>query len=402
MTASDAPLNPTLSHPKPPSPRLQASVIIPARDEAHSIEAALEALARQRDFDGSPLEPARFEVTLLCNNCGDQTAAIARDFARNWPHLQLHVAEITLRDEHANVGAARRLLMDAACARLETAQGRAQGRAPEAAPEHAPRAICSTDADTRVSPTWIAAILAEIAAGAEAVGGRILVEHPNSSPKPDPLRAMYLRDTAYRLAAARLENRLDPRSADPAPRHFQFFGASLAITPRAYRQIGGLPRAACLEDVALERALMRADLPVRHSPHVRAVTSARQSGRVEIGLSTQLREWRECESHREWLVPSEPELSARWSARRALRALHARTFSGQDCQAEICALGQELRLNPLWLAARTRATAAFGALWDDVERALDARSLFRAQWPPVPVRVALSQLRARLEGADEK
>ncbi len=371
-----------------PSRALQACVIIPARDEAQNIAATLAVLLHQRDLDGSPLDLARFEILLGCNNCRDATAAIARQFAQNHPQFALHVVEMTLAGADANVGTARRLLMDAACARLQQVDSRE------------PHAICSTDADTRVSSTWITAILAEIAAGAEAVGGRVLVA---AAPGPNPARAAYLRDTAYRLYAARLENLLDPQSADPMPRHFQFFGASLALTPRAYGLVGGLPRVPCLEDVQLEAALQRADVPLRHSPHVRVWTSARAQGRVEIGLSSQLREWEAFGAQkRAWLVPSAPELEARWSARRALRMLHAQISSGQNCERELEILGRELRLNPRWLAARARKTRFFGALWSDIERALDTDSRFRARFAPVPVEVALKQLRARLEGVGEK
>lgn len=370
-----------------PSPRLQASIVIPARDEAQNIGATLESLGKQRDLDGSRLDFARFEILLLCNNCSDATAQVARDFATKHPEFALHVIELDLPRADANVGFARRILMDAARARLQSAS------------QNQPRAICSTDADTLVFPTWIAATLAEIAAGAEAVGGRILVAN-NGDCAP---RAAYLRDTAYRLYAAKLEGLLDPQSADPAPRHFQFFGASLALTPRAYALVGGLPRVSGLEDVELERALTRADIAIRHSPHVRVLTSARFGGRVEVGLSSQLRQWNDLESqNRAWLVPSAPELRARFDARRALRSLHSRLASGQQCGAEIEAWAHELRLNPRWLAVRAGKTSCFGSLWLDLERALAASSRFRALAPPVPVEIAIAQLRAMLEGVGEK
>lgn len=373
---------------------MQACVVIPARDEARRIGAALRALSRQRDLNGATLSAARFEVLLLCNNCRDSTAQIARDFAAHQPQIALHVVEIDLPVASANVGFARGLLMDAARARLCQVS------------KSGPQAICSTDADSQVFSTWIAATLTEIAAGAEAVGGRIIMSDDDSLGDDCgemAARGAYERDTTYRMLAARLENRLDPRPADPTPRHFQFFGASLAVTPRAYEQVGGLPRVECLEDVALERALFRADIAVRHSPHVRVSTSARCCGRVATGLSSQLREWNDLgERNAAWLVPSAPELCARWRTRRALRTLHACLSSGQSCEDEIALLSQELRLNPVWLRSRTRKTPFFGALWNDVERALDASSRFRGQWAPVAVEVAIAQLRALLEGVSDK
>ena len=189
---------------------------------------------------------------------------------RHLPLLALHVAELWLPTAQAHVGRARGLLMDAACARLE-------------AVDQPAGIIASTDADTRVAPTWLAGIQAEIALGADAVGGRILTEA--TRPELLPLRRNQARDAAYRQLCARLEDLLDPTPADPWPRHHQHFGASLALTARAYCQVGGLPEVRFLEDEALCQALRRHDLTVRHSPRVQVLTSARQQGRVEVGLS---------------------------------------------------------------------------------------------------------------------
>ena len=180
---------------------------------------------------------------MLANNCLDDTAALVRRQARQLPGLVLHVAELYLPGEHAYVGRARRLLMDEACARFERV-GRPVG------------IIASTDADTRVAPTWLAAIKAEIAAGADAVGGRILTEPEELEHDGLPaLQRLQSRDAAYRLLCARLEDLLDLIAADPWPRHRQHFGASLALTARAYRKVGGLPEVRFLEDEALYQQL---------------------------------------------------------------------------------------------------------------------------------------------------
>lgn len=108
---------------------------------------------------------------MLANNCTDATVAVVRQQARRFPQLVLHVAELRLPVAKAHVGRAHRLLMDEACARLE------QVGAPVGI-------IASTDADTCVAPTWLAAIQAEIAAGADAVGGRIHSEISGASLLP--------------------------------------------------------------------------------------------------------------------------------------------------------------------------------------------------------------------------
>ncbi|MCC3151515.1 glycosyltransferase [Hymenobacter sp. BT770] len=331
----------------PPHAGLQVCVIIPAKNEADSLPATLAALAAQTDWHGQPLPPGSYEVIVLANNCTDATAAVVRQQAKRYPHLPLHVASLYLPKPHAHVGRARCLLMDVACARLQQV-GSTAG------------IIASTDADTRVAPTWVAAIQAEIAAGADAVGGRILTEI--NAPALLPLRRIKDRDTAYRLMCARLEDLIDPNPADPWPRHHQHFGASLALTARAYCQVGGLPAVRFLEDEALCQALLRHDLAVRHSPRVQVLTSGRQQGRVEVGLSWQLREWlRMSQRQYEPQVDNPLQLAALWQARRHLRHRWAGCSPRRLDALAIC-----LGLPAATLLAHMQAAATFGELWEAV------------------------------------
>jgi len=331
----------------PPRPNLHVSVIIPAKDEAEGLPATLAALAHQTDLTGQPLPAGYYEVLVLANNCTDATAEVVRQQARRWPHLVLSVAEITLPAAQAHVGCARRLLMDEACVRLDLAAGIG--------------IIASTDADTRVAPTWIAATLAEISAGADAVGGRISTEYgERDQPELQALRRIQTRDAAYHLLCARLEHAIDPAPADPWPRHHQHFGASLAITTRAYRRVGGLPEVRFLEDEALCQRLRQHDLVLRHSPQVQVLTSARREGRVEVGLSWQLREWlRLSQQQREPHVENPHHLARRWALRGQLRVFWA-TGARQPPEALAVRLGVPvpLLLNQAWQAP------AFGLLWE--------------------------------------
>ncbi|MBF9223205.1 glycosyltransferase [Hymenobacter ruricola] len=352
----------------PPCPGLCTSVIIPAKNEATNLPATLAALAAQVDFSGQLLPAGSFEVIVLANNCTDKTAAAVRRQAQRFPHLALHVAELCLPAAKAHVGRARRLLMDEACARLEQV-GRRHG------------VIASTDADTRVAPTWLAAIQAEIAAGADAVGGRIFTEM--SGPALLPLRRIQAADAAYRLLCARLEDLIDPAPADPWPRHHQHFGASLALTARAYRQAGGLPEVRFLEDEALCQALRRHDLKLRHSPNVHVLTSARRQGRVEVGLSWQLREWLHMSrQHREPRVDNPVQLARSWQLRRQLHAYwHGRL--GADADALLTRLGLPKTL----LMKQVRQAATFGVLWEWVVAHSPALAV-----APVPLSEALRML----------
>ena len=377
---SSADFSQTALHLPPPKTHLKLSVVVPVRNEAESIGRTLASLAQQVDLCGNALDPNRYEVLVLANNCSDATAEAARGFARRTPCLTLHVAEISLPPSCAHVGTARRLLMDAACRRL-LARGQERG------------IIASTDGDTQAAPDWVAQMLREAAAGADAVGGRIRVAHQHGEDRDARLYA--LRDTAYQRGLARLEHLLDPDLADPWPRHYQFFGASLAVTAEAYLAAGGLPPLPCLEDAALEDALKRVDARIRHSPQVRVSTSPRQRGRTPLGLSSQLREWGEMgRSGQSHLVQQPAAVAARFRARRLLRRLH------QACspQKEVFSVAEDLAVPAalLW-EDLSDATQPFGAFWARVmEYHQQPRGLWAQRWPLVEITQALPELRRLL------
>lgn len=359
----------------PPHRALRACVIIPAKDEAATLPATLAALAAQVDLHGQALPTSSFEVIVLANNCHDATAAVVRAQARQWPSLQLHVAELCLPPAQAHVGRARQLLMDEACTRLE-AVGRPTGL------------ILSTDADTQVAPSWLAANAAAIAAGAEAVGGRILTQAGELHVCPT-VRRTQLRDAAYHLLRARLESQLDPDPADPWPRHHQHFGASLALTARAYRRVGGLPDVRYLEDEALWQALRRHDVPVRHCPAVRVITSSRHEGRVEVGLSWQLRQWAALHQQQaEPLVECPRQLAALWRARRQLRA----AWAGLETLA--LSTAQALQIDFHALTGLLSRTPTFGQVWEEV---LAMRQAAGGEVRLLPLTVVLAELRRGVE-----
>lgn len=188
----------------------------------------------------------------------------------------MHVVEITLPTTEAYIGRVRQILMDEAYKEL-ISLGRKRG------------VIASTDGDTQVASTWITATLQEIAGGADAVGGPILTQRASRLALEPYARKCYLKEVGYRYLIAELETYLDPDPFDLLPRHYQHYGASLAVTAQMYKQAGGLPPVKNPEDVAFYRALRRVDARLRHSPLVRVLTSARQTGRTNIGLANQLK-----------------------------------------------------------------------------------------------------------------
>ncbi len=257
----------------PPSPDLAAAVIIPAKNESASLPAALRALLGQV---GAP----SFEVIVLVNNSTDDTLAMALDFQHAHPELALHILNRSFDEPDAHIGHVRRLLMEEGCHRLGSSTARLT-------------AILSTDSDTRVAPDWIAQNMREIERGVDAVGGLITFDpHERASLSPQTRRRQDL-DDRYKTLVAWLEDELDPLPHDPWPRHYHHFGASLAVTPEAYRAVGGLPPERQLEDLAFFHALLRHDKKFRHSPLVTVQTSARLDGRAPVGLAWQLHHWNE-------------------------------------------------------------------------------------------------------------
>ena len=344
-------------------------VVVPVRNEALGLATTLASIAEQQTLQGAPFDLNRVEVLLLANNCSDDSASIARAFARAHPALAVHVEDVQLPDAHAHIGHVRRLLMEAACQRLASRSSRSSSSSGGGG-----GFVVSTDGDTVVDRHWLAHTLQAFSAGADVVAGRILFD-PQTALDPATLRH-HRCDSAHRLAQSRLADVLDPDPADPWPRHHQHFGASLALRSAAYWQVCGIPEVRYLEDVALVDACRRADLRIRHSPQVRVWTSPRHEGRVEVGLSWQLRQW-----------------SRRDAAATAMWV--------EDPDAFVARVQQRQRLRDAWRETQrtgTRSTAAdaaptFGVLWAQVK----SESAADAPLPQVPVRQAIARLKALIK-----
>lgn len=365
----------------PPDPALEVSVIVPVKDEAGNLERHLHALAVQTDAAGRPLDPRRYEVILLANNCQDASAQVAREFGRLHPALALHVAEITLPPAQAHVGRARQLLMDEAGRRLQ-----GLGRPGTL--------IASTDADTQVGPTWIAALLAEIGRGADAVGGRVLTDRAGRAALDRGTRMYYLRDVTYKRLLTAYEHCFDPDPADEWPRHHQHQAANMAVTAEMYWRVGGLPPVRSSEDVALYRALRRVDARFRHSPAAWVVTSTRQIGRAQDGMADKLGEWAQmCRQDVPELVEGAAAIENRARARANLRRLWQTARLGlTPPRQEIEDLAGRLGLSVSFLE-RQLAAPSFGLLLEAVE---DNSTLHLPRPPLVEIAGAISDLRQGL------
>jgi hypothetical protein len=362
----------------------EACIVVPARNESARIEKCLSALVRQVDPDGRPINPAKYEVIVLANNCHDQTAARARAFGARHLLLVLHVVEINFPPERSYVGCARKLLMDEGCRRLFVL-GRPDG------------VIVSTDADSFVDPGWIAGIMREVDAGADAVGGRIVADRDERSLLPPLAELTYLRQVAYDFLIAELEDLIDPDPFDPFPRHFNHIGASLAVTARLYAQIGGLPDVLEDEDKALYQAILRSGARFRHSLDVRVTTSARLDGRVERGFSAGLRHFGSLgQQSRQLFVESVFATEIRLRARRALRELSREVQNRPLTSFSVRRVARSLGISGSWLRHELDRPQTWGQLMERVDLRQKAEGEWEQLWPPMSLEKSVPALRIRL------
>jgi Glycosyl transferase family 2 len=368
----------------PPLPECEVCVIVPVRNEAQTLNATLAALINQVDLQGQRLDPKRYEIILLLNNCSDRSADIARIFAKQHPDIKLYIVEISLPPSEAYIGRVRQILMDEAYRRLNSL-GRKR------------LIIASTDGDSQVTETWIAANMYEIACGADAVGGRILTDKAGRLALHPYARACHLREVGYRYLIAELEGYIDPTECDNFPRHYQHYGASLAVTTEMYTLAGGLPPVRTPEDVAFYQALLRVNARFRHSPRVRVVTSARLTGRTDIGLANQLNEWAEMGKQKQsFLVESAAAIEARFTARRQLRILWLRLLDGYLPQVkDVVSIAESLGISSEWLLQEIQHPQTFGKLFERVEQRQEFEGIWASRWQKVDIKEAIGELRFR-------
>ncbi len=370
---------------QPPLETCEACIVLPARDESARIEKCLLALVNQTDLQRVPFSPSRYEVIVLANNCRDATAAVAREFGRRHPQLALHVAEIQLSSGKSFVGCARKLLMDEACRRLFLLK-RHNG------------IIASTDGDTFVEPTWLAGILREVEAGADAVGGRIVAD-PSERMLLHPFaERTYLRQVAHGFLLAELEHLIDPDPFDPFPRHPNHNGASLAVTAATYARIGGLSEVREEEDSALYEAILRSGARFRHSLGVRATTSARLDGRVKHGFSAGLKQFYNLNQNSPALLVENVSASEiRLRARRMVRALRHEIQPRRPLMDyQVRAAARLLRISTFWLSQEIHRPQPWGRLVERIGLRQTIEGEWERSWPKMFLEQAIAALRIRL------
>jgi glucosyl-3-phosphoglycerate synthase len=241
----------------PPAETVRAVVVVPAQNEQARIGRCLEALAGQVEVDRDS-----YEVIVVLDGCEDATGEAVEAARESFATTALHV----IPGPRRGAGAARAAGMDVGCARLESL-GRHEGL------------LASTDADSWVAADWIARQLEAIASGAEAIGGEVLLDPDEAAALPGGVLARREVDLAARTRAA---------AARGPAEHAHFSGASLGVTPSAYRRAGGMAWMAALEDQELEDRLAGAGVAIHRLRPVSVTTAARTDGRAERGLARDL------------------------------------------------------------------------------------------------------------------
>ncbi|RYZ42488.1 MAG: glycosyltransferase [Myxococcaceae bacterium] len=209
-------------------------VVIPAHNEEALLDGCLESVERAARHPSLGGEEVR--VVVVLDDCSDGTARVARRWGA-------HALCIDAR----NVGRARA----EGCAWLL---------------EQGAWWLAHTDADSRVSSTWLAA---QLALDVDAVCGVVEVEDWS----PHPLRVRHRHERAYMDADG----------------HSHVHGANLGVSARAYLRAGGFLPLPVHEDVALVHALRRAGALIAWSAGPRVVTSARREPRARGGFGDHLR-----------------------------------------------------------------------------------------------------------------
>lgn len=222
----------------------------------------LRAIAAQ-DFAGE------IPVAIVVNNTTDNSLEVLdRCRAGYFGRLAIDVTVIRFAPGDAHAGSARRFAMDRGAQLLANDDN---------------AILISTDADARPPTHWLTSIAAGVGRGADLVGGRITID-PD---EPLPMHAARLREALdrYWQQVRAIEDAIDPVDWDLPPRHGDHTGASLAITLRAYRASGGVPRIASGEDRGLVMAALACGARLAHPHDVWVHVSPRCEGRAAGGMA---------------------------------------------------------------------------------------------------------------------
>jgi hypothetical protein len=224
--------------------------------------------------------------------------------------------------------------------------------------------LLTTDADTCVSPDWVAENVAEINAGADAVAGMAIIDPADAAALPARLIDDEARTEVYATLLDEIAWLLDRDEADPWPRHTEHSGASIAVRANWHGRVGGIPSVSLGEDRAFFEQLRQADARIRHSRNVTVTVSGRTSGRAKGGMADTI--------SRRLQLP-DPYLDDRlepaevWARRIQWRAAVRAAWSDHVFDDRMCGLAAALHV-PIATVQRSLAAETFGQGWDLLQR----------------------------------
>ncbi len=304
-------------------------VCVPARNEAVCLPVLLEALAEQGVGGIVP-------VAIGLNNTTDRSADVIQAARLRWNgRLSIRGEAVTFEPALAHAGSARRHAM--------ALGAKVVGHRPDAV-------LISTDADSRPPASWVGANLTALKDGAEVIGGRLEIDDRDGL-TPPMTRARRLWDD-YWAAVRSIEDCVDPVPWDPAPRHGDHTGASLAMRVETWQAAGGVPVVAIGEDRALVAAAVALGARLRHPPSVWTRVSARMVGRASGGMATHMADLaRTLEAGEPMMAPSFDQWRTRALWRRAQRDGGVDAGSLSVLERRLPPMVRDMALSPAMVAA---------------------------------------------------
>jgi glycosyltransferase involved in cell wall biosynthesis len=220
-------------------------IVIPAHNEQLYLDDCLRAA---RVAAGDPaLHGESVLIAVVLDSCTDGSRAVVERHAAQCADGRCSIVHLSVAAR--NVGVAR-----------------------AAGVEHALREgarwLAFTDADTRVSATWLAD---QLRLNVDVVCGTVGVDDW----------------TPHRENAEALRRHFDNNYTD-ADGHHHIHGANMGVSAQAYRRAGGFKPLACSEDVALVEALERSGARFAWSAAPRVSTSARCDAKARGGFGDTL------------------------------------------------------------------------------------------------------------------
>jgi len=242
-------------------------ICVPARNEADRLPILLAAIAAQ-DW------PGVLPLSIAINNTTDNSLVRIEEAKGHYAgRLDIHVVVAHFSEEVAHAGSARRLAMTEGLRFLSQLKN---------------GVLISTDADARPPTEWLRNTMIAFSRGADLVGGKIMIDEER---EPLPAAVSRLRHIwdRYWERVREIEDRLDPVDWDPAPRHGDHTGASLAIRAELYLRCGGVPLLPIGEDVALVHAAISEGGRLAHPANVMTRVSPRTEGRAAGGMAAAMK-----------------------------------------------------------------------------------------------------------------